>query len=103
MTSCDVSSSSTGCPTGRCSSLAVVTIWLGTEASYSTSHHHWCPVTLIFRDCDVDSAANALLVQKSATSNTNNTSPVMTTAATTTLAVRRSVSGVVTGWFCCRG
>src|SRR5919201_2246051 len=102
MTSFDVSSSITGWPTGRCSSLAVVTLWLGTVASYSTSHHHWRPVTLIFRGCDVDSAASALLVQKSATRNTNNTSPVMTTAATTTLAVHRSVSGAVAVWLCCR-
>src|SRR5205823_11222600 len=47
ITSLDCSSNFTGFPTGTWISFAVVTISLGCGSSYSTSHHHWCPVILI--------------------------------------------------------
>src|SRR2546428_32043 len=40
---------STGRPTGTWISLAVRTRSAGAESQYSTSHHHWCPVTSTVR------------------------------------------------------
>src|SRR3954468_20209635 len=79
-----------------CSSLAVRTRWLGTESSYSISHHHWCPVILTLSTLDactdsIDRPAQILAMSSMIS--------VATVSATATPTLRVSVRSDVVGVF----
>src|SRR5690242_12747914 len=47
ITSAELVSNTTGTPTGTWISFAVVTVKSACGFGYCTSHHHWCPTTLM--------------------------------------------------------
>src|SRR4051812_35150915 len=51
ITSAELSTNSTGCPTGTWISFAVVKRAFGDGSEYVTSHHHWCPVISMVSMC----------------------------------------------------
>src|SRR3954467_4730537 len=92
ITSTDVTFNTTGRPTGMCSSLAVLNCSDAVPLSYSASHHHWCPVSLIVTALDAPREATARLVHTLAISRPRSVTTVAATATPTTTVIEASLS-----------
>src|SRR3954464_6644629 len=92
ITSTDVTFNTTGRPTGMCSSLAVLNCSDGVPLSYSASHHHWCPVSLMVTALDAPSDATARLVHTLAIRSPSSVTTVAATATPTTTVIEPSLS-----------